>query len=71
MAEHLEPYPYGDEFTSVNALIMAAEERIKQGLNPYGHAIIFIPRGDGLSDRIGARVYPNGDVQVGAHCENI
>jgi len=61
-----EPFPYGDEFTSIKQLMEELDKRREQKLPTYGHAICYI---DG--ERIAARVNFRGDITVGAHCENI
>ena len=67
----IEPFPYGDEFDSVEELIEAVEKRKENGLQLYGHAVIFKPTTGKHLDRIPARVGYNGDIMTGAHCENI
>jgi hypothetical protein len=61
-----EPIPYGDEFVSIKQLWDIVTERLHQGLPVYGHAVCCI---DG--ERVAARVSFQGEITVGAHCENI
>jgi hypothetical protein len=67
----IEPFPYGDEFNSVEELNEVVEKRKKEDLQLYGHAIIYIPGTGKYPERIAARVGYNGDIMTGAHCENI
>ena len=60
-----KPFPYG-YVTSETQLLRMVEEREKNGLPVYGHAIAYIN-----GERIGARVNHLGEITFGAHCENI
>ncbi len=64
MQKPLEPFPYGDEFDSIEQLIGVVKDREERGLQMYGHAVCWTG-----GKRIGARVGINGDIMVGAHCE--
>jgi len=66
-----EPYGYGNEFTSVEEFMGVVRERQEQGLQLYGHAVIYIPSSEKYPKRIAARVGFNGDIMFDAHCENI
>ncbi|EKD67426.1 MAG: hypothetical protein ACD_48C00414G0001 [uncultured bacterium] len=61
-----EPFAYGDEFDSIDQLMIVVTDREERGLQLYGHAVCWIE-----GERVGARVGYNGDIMVGAHCENI
>ncbi|KKP39486.1 hypothetical protein A2130_02380 [Candidatus Woesebacteria bacterium GWC2_33_12] len=68
--DFLEPNAYGDEYQSVEEISAKVQQRIDLGLPLYGHAIInFLDKDGNISKRTGARVTPNGDIMVGAHCE--
>jgi radical SAM superfamily enzyme len=66
-----EPYRYGNEFTSVEEFLKAVQERQDQGLQVYGHAVIYIPWEGRDPQRKAARVELNGDINFDVHCENI
>jgi hypothetical protein len=66
-----EPYAYGNEFTSVEEFLKTVQERQDQGLQVYGHAVIYIPGEGRHPQRKAARVELNGDINFDVHCENI
>lgn len=70
MPVNREPIPYGTDFNSVDELLIEVEQRRKEGISLFGHAVIWLQIKDSdLSDRIGATVLDNGDIMLGAHGE--
>ncbi len=66
----IEPQPYGTDFSSVEELTNAVEERVKTSKPLFGHAVIWLAiPGSELFDRVGATINDNGDITVGAHGE--
>lgn len=69
MSREINIHPYG-YFEKFEELIAAVQSRQESGQSPYGHAILLTPIPDSENwQHQGVRVFADGRITIGAHCE--